>query len=261
MTAIETWIYQDEEVRTLLIDGEPCFIANDLCDVLEIRNARDAVSTLDEDEKGVVTADTLGGAQQMAYVTEAGMYSLVLRSRKPEAKAFKRWLTHEVLPAIRKTGQYQRPMSLAERTMALMGELQAQVDEQARQLEAARPKIEYVETFVADEDLLTLRTIASDLKVGEQELRALLISKKWIYQQTSTRWSEKAQKLVPMYRYSAMADKKQYFQAVLAHDAPRFKGEVMHTLKVTAAGAAAIARLLASLRRSADLLETSGVAS
>lgn len=177
MTAIETWIYQEEEVRTLLIDGEPCFIANDLCDVLGLANPRTSLGLIDDDEKGVHTMDTLGGAQQMAYVTEAGMYSLVLRSRKPEAKAFKRWLTHEVLPAIRKTGQYQRPMSLAERTMALMGELQAQVDEQARQLEAARPKIEYVETFVADEDLLTLRTIASDLKVGEQELRALLISK------------------------------------------------------------------------------------
>lgn len=86
--------------------GEPWFMAKDVCDALEIKNSRDALARLDEDEKGVALTDTLGGAQHATTVNEAGLYTLVLSSRKPEAKAFKRWVTHEVLPAIRKRGAY-----------------------------------------------------------------------------------------------------------------------------------------------------------
>ena len=110
--SIEAFKYEEQSIRAMSIDGEPAFIASDLCDALDIRNSRDALSSLDDDEKGVVTTDTLGGPQQVAYVTESGMYSLVLRSRKPEAKAFKRWITHEVLPAIRKTGAYSTQPAL-----------------------------------------------------------------------------------------------------------------------------------------------------
>lgn len=114
-------------------------------------------------------------------------------------------------------------------------------------LEAIQPKADYVDTFVADEDLITFRTLASDLEVGERDLRDALIYSGWIYSQTKSRWSNSKEKLIPVTRYSAMADKKQYFQAVLNHDIPRFGGEVMHTLKVTAPGASAIARLLIRL--------------
>jgi len=68
-------------------------VAKDVCDVLEIGNSRDAISNLDEDEKGVVNTDTLGGKQEMRIINESGLYSLILRSRKPEAKAFKKWIT------------------------------------------------------------------------------------------------------------------------------------------------------------------------
>lgn len=88
------------------VNGEPWFVAKDVCECLDIGNSRDAVAALDEDEKGVDSIDTPGGAQEMSIISEAGLYSLILRSRKPEAKAFKRWITHEVLPAIRKTGGY-----------------------------------------------------------------------------------------------------------------------------------------------------------
>ncbi|MHC6176220.1 BRO-N domain-containing protein [Glutamicibacter sp. X7] len=87
-------IYGDEKVRTLLIDGQVHFIAADLCEVLGLGRVHDAVRGLDEDEKGADTIRTLGGAQTVTTVTEASMYSMVLRSRKPEAKAFKRWVTH-----------------------------------------------------------------------------------------------------------------------------------------------------------------------
>lgn len=88
-------------------DGWRCwFVAADVCAHLGVANSRDALSRLDDDEKGVVSTDTLGGEQQVAAVNEPGLYSLVLSSRKPEAKRFKRWITHEVLPALRKTGKY-----------------------------------------------------------------------------------------------------------------------------------------------------------
>lgn len=94
------------QVRVVDVDGEPWFVAKDVCECLELGNPRTSIALLDEDEKGVHTMDTPGGQQEMSIVSEAGLYSLILRSRKPEAKAFKRWITHEVLPSIRKTGQY-----------------------------------------------------------------------------------------------------------------------------------------------------------
>lgn len=94
------------EIRTIQQGEDILFVAADVCKALEIKNQRDAVSRLDNDEKGVVLTDTLGGKQNMNVVNEYGLYNLVLSSRKPEAKAFKRWITHEVIPAIRKTGKY-----------------------------------------------------------------------------------------------------------------------------------------------------------
>ena len=94
------------QVRVVDVNGEPWFVAKDVCECLDIGNSRDAVAALDEDEKGVDSIDTPGGAQEMSIISEAGLYSLILRSRKPEAKAFKRWITHEVLPSIRRAGSY-----------------------------------------------------------------------------------------------------------------------------------------------------------
>lgn len=169
MTEIQTHIYEDEEVRTLLVDGQPCFIANDLCEVLGLANPRTSLALLDEDEKGVHTMDTLGGDQQMAYVTEAGMYSLVLRSRKPEAKVFKRWLTHEVLPEIRRTGMYAvKPKTLEERALEIVGELQSVVANQAQELEAARPKVAQIDMYRQAEGLQTISDLANQLQVWAQ---------------------------------------------------------------------------------------------
>lgn len=87
-------------------DGEPWFVAKDVCDILGIEWHRNALATLDADEKRGVLVHTLGGDQEVSSVSESGLYTLILRSRKPEAKAFKRWITREVLPSIRKTGLY-----------------------------------------------------------------------------------------------------------------------------------------------------------
>lgn len=99
------------KVRTVLIENEPWFVAKDVCDALEISKHRDALTRLDDDERGSVEVDTLGGKQSMSSVNEYGLYNLVLGSRKPEARKFKRWITHEVIPAIRKTGSYSKQLS------------------------------------------------------------------------------------------------------------------------------------------------------
>jgi anti-repressor protein len=90
-------------------DGEPWWVASDVCGALEIGNSRMALSRLDDDEKGVTTADTLGGKQELSVVNESGLYSLILKSRKQSAKRFKKWVTGEVLPSIRKTGTFGAP--------------------------------------------------------------------------------------------------------------------------------------------------------
>jgi prophage antirepressor-like protein len=96
-------------VRVVLVDGEPWWVAADVCGALAIANPRDALSRLDDDEKGVGLTDTLGGSQHLSIINESGLYSLILRSRKAEAKRFKKWVTAEVLPSIRKHGAYMMP--------------------------------------------------------------------------------------------------------------------------------------------------------
>ena len=95
------------QVRIVERDGSPWFVAADVCAALDLTDTSKTVSYLDDDEKGTITNRTPGGAQEMLIINEPGLYSLVLRSRKPEAKAFKRWICHEVIPAIRKTGEYR----------------------------------------------------------------------------------------------------------------------------------------------------------
>jgi prophage antirepressor-like protein len=98
--------YHNAKIRTVILGGEPWFVAKDVCEILEIQNHIDAIKRLDNDEKGVVSIYPLGQKQEANAVNEFGLYNLILGSRKEEAKQFKRWVTHEVLPSIRKTGSY-----------------------------------------------------------------------------------------------------------------------------------------------------------
>lgn len=117
----EIQIFEHEafgQIRVIDRDGEPWFIAVDVCKALELGNNRQAIARLDDDEKGVISIDTPGGPQEMSVINEPGLYSLVLGSRKPEAKAFKRWVTHEVLPAIRQNGYYAlMPVETSQRAL------------------------------------------------------------------------------------------------------------------------------------------------
>jgi len=120
-----------QAVRTVMVDGEPWFVAADVCAALGIGNPRQAVSHLDGDEVRqvpVTTTDGSGRTLPTNVINEPGLYSLILRSRKPEAKAFKRWITHEVLPAIRKTGGYISPAATDEQLAAIIGRARAQME-------------------------------------------------------------------------------------------------------------------------------------
>lgn len=99
--------FEGRSVRSIVKGGQTWFVAADVCAVLEHPNPRQVISRLDDDEKGVLNVDTPGGAQEMNVVNESGVYNLIFTSRKPQAKAFRRWVTDEVLPSIRKTGHYQ----------------------------------------------------------------------------------------------------------------------------------------------------------
>ena len=112
-TQLSTFNFESNSIRTLVINNEPWFVAKDLCNAINISNYRDAIERLDEDEKGVALTDTLGGKQEMNIVSESGMYTLILRCRDAVKKGsiphrFRKWVTSEVLPQIRKTGSYSK---------------------------------------------------------------------------------------------------------------------------------------------------------
>ena len=160
--------------------------------------------------------------------------------RKPEVAAAQAYFairTHEAETAPK---QLTGPELMA---TALI-EAQSMLEAKDRQIAELAPRAEYVDTFVADEDLRLFRNVAKSLGVTEIILRLALIEHKWIYVERSSRWSNSQGKKIMHYRYSSFAHTARYFAPVPNHEAPRFKGEVDHTLKITPAGAVAIARVL-----------------
>lgn len=118
---LSTYNFESHTIRTLAINNEPWFIAKDVCDAIGIDNNRKALLALDEDEKGVTLSNTLGGKQEMNIISESGMYTLILRCRDAVKKGsvphrFRKWVTAEVLPAIRKTGKYEAKTTADDRT-------------------------------------------------------------------------------------------------------------------------------------------------
>jgi len=132
------------QIRIILISGEPWFVAKDICDILDHSNVSMAMSRLDDDE---VTKFNLGGQSgETNIINESGLYSLVLGSRKPEAKQFKKWITSEVIPSIRKTGSYSRPMSEAE----ILHQVTGLLLKQAQEVEQFNGTVETLNTDIKD---------------------------------------------------------------------------------------------------------------
>ena len=177
-------------VRSILIDGDPRFVAADVCKALELEKTNRALSRLDDDEKGAHSVSTPGGRQRMSIISESGLYSLILGSRKPEARAFKRWITHEVIPSIRKHGAYMtdslldaleaHPEAVPEYLNRLRSE-NARNRELTRRLRLALPKAEYYDAFVDPADCTNIRTTAKELGVPEKQFTRYLEEKKYLF--------------------------------------------------------------------------------
>lgn len=188
MNSLDLFRYDDAEVRVVVRDGEPWFVASDVVTILGISRVHDAVRGLDDDERGADTVRTLGGDQLVTLVNEAGLYSLILRSRKPEAKAFKRWITHDVLPAIRKTGSYGSPagMSFEEMTAHVIGELNQRIaaaQQRAKELESPAAAWNALSNAAGDFTVTdAAKILGRDGKCpGPRQLFGWLEAKGWIF--------------------------------------------------------------------------------
>jgi prophage antirepressor-like protein len=165
-------------VRAVESNGDVWFVARDVCDILEIKNVSDALERLDKDEKNtIVISEGIRGNPNMSVINESGVYALVFTSRKPEAKVFKKWVTSEVLPAIRKTGKYEIPKTLEERSLEMMAELSARVMEQKKQIAELVPKAEFYDAVADTTDTKSIREVAGMLaipRLGQNNLFAFL---------------------------------------------------------------------------------------
>lgn len=175
------------EIRTVEINSEPWFVGKDVATILGYSNPRDALSKhVDDEDKGVAKCDTLGGSQDLTIINESGLYSLILSSKLPNAKAFKRWVTSEVLPAIRKHGLYAIDDILENPDIAIQAltklkeeraarkalELDNQVKSQ--QIAELQPKATYYDLILQCKDLLSVTEIAKDYGMSAKGLNTML---------------------------------------------------------------------------------------
>lgn len=186
--------YEGTPVRTVIIDGEPWFVARDICNIIGLPNLSMAMQRLAEDEKGVNRIDTPGGPQDMAVVSESGMYALVLRSDKERAVEFRRWVTSEVLPQIRKTGSYSAVEltedELIHRALEVSTRRVAALTERVAELE---PKAQVAEKLLDADGDLSVRDTAQALtragvKTGQGRLFTELARRRWISRAGDGRW-------------------------------------------------------------------------
>ncbi|MDM8098692.1 BRO family protein [Oceanobacillus oncorhynchi] len=187
-----TKVFDGKSIRIVEINNEPWFVAKDVCNVLDLSNPSKAVARLDEDERSNFK---LGRQGEANIVNEFGLYSLVLSSRKPEAKQFKRWITHDVIPSIRKTGSYtiQIPKTLPEALRAYASEVEAH-ERTTKALETAQPKAEYFDALVERKLLTNFRDTAKELHLGQKKFVDWLIDSGYVYR-------DQKRKLKPYMKY------------------------------------------------------------
>lgn len=189
---MEAQIFRSEEFGQLRVadnDGDPWFVAKDVCAALGLDRPSQSTRYLDADEKRVCLVNTPGGAQKMVAVSEAGLYALVLKSRKPEAHDFKRWVTHEVLPSIRRKGGYmvarkdETPEEVMARALLLAKEALDRKDkliaEQGAQIDEMRPKALFADAVAASDGTCLVGELAKMLRqngveIGQNRLFSIL---------------------------------------------------------------------------------------
>lgn len=190
-TEIQRFDFKGAALRTLTDEnGEPWFVAKDVCDVLELSNVSQTLARrLDDDEKSSITLnDGTPGNPNRAIVSESGLYALVLASRKPEAHEFKRWVTHEVLPSIRKHGAYmtQQTLDKALTSPDFLIQLATKLKEEQEKVKELEPKAQALDDFTNVEDRLLVRDAAKVLSnagtpIKEKQLREWMADHNWIF--------------------------------------------------------------------------------
>lgn len=198
---IQTFNFNSSTLRTLTDEaGDPWFVAKDICDILGHSNVSMALNRIDDDERAKFN---LGRQGETNIVNEAGLYSLVLTSRKPEAREFKRWVTHEVLPSIRKHGIYATETTIDQilanpdfgiRLLTSLKEERAKRIEAENQVKELEPKAKALDDFTNVPETLLVREAAKLLSnagtpIGEKELRKWLSQHGWTYRHAGTWWA------------------------------------------------------------------------
>ena len=209
---LQVFSYEGNEVRTVQQGRETWWVLRDVCDILEIGNSGNVAARLDEDEKGIHTVDTLGGKQELTIISESGLYSTILLSRKPEAKKFKRWITHEVLPAIHKHGAYVTSAKLEEMIsdpaawIKLLSALKDERDAKERlQLEAAQnePKVVFANAVSVSSGTILIGELAKILKgngieIGQNRLFEKLRQEGYLIKRQGTDYNAPTQRAMEL---------------------------------------------------------------
>lgn len=214
MSNITPFSYEDHEVRVLDVNGEPWFVLADLCKVLGVRNSRMAATRLDEADVRQADISSSGQRRAMTIITESGMYDLVVRSDSPAAKPFQRWVTHEVLPAIRRTGAYatmpsvpQPQLSGKELLAAAVLEAaetikqhEATIAQQAEDLAKALPKANTWDALCSgrgDHSITDAAKLLSStgIATGPRKLHKQLQDLGWIHKNQRDKWAANQDKL------------------------------------------------------------------
>lgn len=195
---IQTFNFNSATLRTLTdTAGEPWFVLKDCMSILGLGNPTETVKMFDDDEFSTTEViDSIGRRQQTYIISEAGLYGLVLKSRKPEAREFKRWLTHEVLPSIRKHGAYmtQQTLNKALTSPDFLIQLATRLKEEQEKVKALEPKAKALDDFTNVPDTLLVRDASKLLSnagtpIGEKELREWLSQHDWVYRHAGTWWA------------------------------------------------------------------------
>lgn len=170
---LQTWRYSGSVIRTVTKDGEPWFVAKDLSDLLQFRDAANALRSLEDSERGTHVVSTLGGDQLMTVVSESGMYALIFKSRKKEATYFRAWVTGTVLPEIRKHGTYVIPTATPalavpatfSEALFLAAKQAEQIERQQEQLALEAPKVDFYDAVADVSDTTDINTVAKTLAI------------------------------------------------------------------------------------------------
>lgn len=181
MNEMQVFNYKSSQVRTVEINNEPWFVLKDVCAVLDLGSAHKVSERLDEDERNhIPLTDSLGRKQETTIINESGLYNVILRSDKPEAKPFRKWVTSEVLPSIRKTGSYALPKDYPAALRALADaeeqklRLLAENQQQAQVIADFEPIRQYVDTILESKGAMATSQIAADYGLTAQKLNKIL---------------------------------------------------------------------------------------